>query len=303
MPRRRFPWRERPRFNHRGTLMRLVRSFQELADGDRRACAAIGNFDGVHFGHRAIIDTARKQALRHGGPLGVVTFEPHPRAFFSPHAAPFRLTDCRTRAERLERLGVDCLFELAFDREMAGLSPEDFARLVICDGLDLRHVVVGENFRFGKARAGTTDTLLELGRALGFGVTVLPLLRASTQQISSTAIRNALLAGQPRVAARGMGEFHRIAGRLRHVQSNRFRLTAMEGGRVRTDLMEPRAGLYSVGIQREGGARLAGTAAIGHRLPPYDKPLEIDLRVFGGDASLHVEEACVVLLDYHGCPV
>src|SRR5690606_17244547 len=115
---------------------------------------AIGNFDGVHLGHQSVLALARAAAVELGAPFGVVTFEPHPRAFFAPDAPPFRLMSAASRARRLERLGVEQLYQIPFDAALAGLPPEAFARDVLAGGLGIRHLVAGADFRFGKGRAG-----------------------------------------------------------------------------------------------------------------------------------------------------
>ena len=117
----------------------------------------IGNFDGVHLGHQAVIDLTRKAAEATGAPLGIMTFEPHPRSYFSKDPAPFRLMNAEARANRLAKLGVEKLYEVPFNATLAGLSPEAFAQTIIADQLGLAHVVVGADFCFGKGRAGTVD--------------------------------------------------------------------------------------------------------------------------------------------------
>ena len=177
--------------------MRSFSDFTDIPPADRGAVAAIGNFDGVHLGHRAVIDLARAEAARLGAPLGVMTFEPHPREYFAPDAPPFRLMNRTARAHRLEKIGVERLFELRFDAGLAALSPEGFAHEVIAQGLGLRHVVIGADFRFGKGRVGDAAMLETLGRAHGFGVTVSPLVALDAGEVSSTAIRRALSEGRP----------------------------------------------------------------------------------------------------------
>ncbi|MEN8741406.1 MAG: adenylyltransferase/cytidyltransferase family protein, partial [Phaeobacter gallaeciensis] len=167
--------------------MRIIRDYQFVEERDRGASAAIGNFDGVHRGHRSVIDLARKAAPE--APLGVVTFEPHPREFFAPAAPPFRLMSAAARASRLEKLGVDKLYQLNFNAALSGLTPEDFASKVLAEGLGLKHVVVGADFCFGKGRAGTAEDLIRFGQDLGFGVTIAPLMEYSEHTVSSTAIR------------------------------------------------------------------------------------------------------------------
>jgi riboflavin kinase/FMN adenylyltransferase len=154
--------------------MRILRDPHYTRPDDRGASAAIGNFDGVHLGHQRVIDLAR----RDDAPLGIVTFEPHPRDYFAPDAPPFRLMNAEARAHRLAKLGVEVLAELPFDARMAGLSAEDFARIVLAEGLGLSHVVVGADFCFGKGRSGTAALLRAYGARYGFEVTIRTLLHA-----------------------------------------------------------------------------------------------------------------------------
>jgi riboflavin kinase/FMN adenylyltransferase len=190
--------------------MRIIRDFQFVEGQDRGASAAIGNFDGVHLGHREVISQARTAAP--DAPLGVLTFEPHPREYFAPDAPPFRLMGREARASRLAKLGVERLYELPFNAALAALTPEQFAQRVIADGLGLRHVVVGTDFCFGKGRAGTATDLQRFGDQMGFGVTLAELVELDAGQVSSTAIRAALSDGQPRAAAAQLGHWHRIEG-------------------------------------------------------------------------------------------
>lgn len=190
--------------------MRIIRDYQFVEPADRGATAAIGNFDGVHLGHRSVIELARAAAP--DAPLGVLTFEPHPRAYFAPDAPPFRLMSQAARTSRLEKLGVQRLYELPFNAGMAALSPRAFAQRVICDGLGLAHVVVGADFCFGNKRAGTAGDLVRYGEEMGFGVTIAPLLAQSVATVSSTAIRQALSDGRPQDGAAMLGHWHRIEG-------------------------------------------------------------------------------------------
>ena len=190
--------------------MRIISDYQFVEDTDRGAAAAIGNFDGVHLGHHSVIEMARNADP--DAPLGIVTFDPHPRAYFAPKAPPFRLMSSAARASRLAKLGVEKLYQLPFNTALASLSPFDFADKVLHRGLGLRHVVVGADFCFGKGRAGTASDLMEFGAQLGFDVTIAPLMAQSEQTVSSTAIRAALTEGRPRDAAAMLGHWHRIEG-------------------------------------------------------------------------------------------
>lgn len=190
--------------------MKIIRDYQFVAPSDRGASAAIGNFDGVHLGHQSVIEVARAAAP--DAPLGVMTFSPHPREYFAPEAAPFRLMSPAARASRLDKLGVAYLYELPFNAGLASLTPEEFSARVIRDGLGLRHVVVGADFCFGHKRAGTAQSLVDHGAEMGFGVTIAPLLERGAATVSSTAIRDALREGRTRDAAAMLGHWHRIEG-------------------------------------------------------------------------------------------
>ncbi len=277
--------------------MRIIRGVDAVRPEDRGASAALGNFDGVHKGHQAVIDMARRPDM----PLGVVTFEPHPRQFFNPDAPPFRLMNAASRAHRLERLGVELLFELRFDAALAGLSAEAFARDVLADGLGLRHVVVGADFRFGKGRAGDADTLRELGARYGFEVSTAELVRLETGEVSSTAIRKALVEGRPEDARRMLGHWHRIDGVVRHGDKRGRELGFPTANISLEGLLLPRFGVYAVEVDvLDGPHRGAyrGAASIGVR-PTFgvNAPnLEVHLFDFSGD--LYGAEASVALVSY-----
>ncbi|KPQ04959.1 MAG: bifunctional riboflavin kinase / FMN adenylyltransferase RibF [Rhodobacteraceae bacterium HLUCCA12] len=264
--------------------MRIITHWNNVDPVCRGASAAMGNFDGVHRGHQAVIDRAR----RAGMPLGIVTFEPHPREYFTPDAPPFRLMNAESRFNRLERLGVDCLFQLPFDAELAGLAPEDFARDVLAEGLGLRHVVVGADFCFGKRRAGTAEMLRDFGARFGFDVTILPLIRSDAGVFSSTAIRDALSAGRPADAARMLGHRHRIDGAVQHGEKRGRDLGYPTANLSIAGLHRPRFGVYAVKVQVMSGpykGEYDGVASLGVR-PMFGENvpnLEVHLFDFSGD--------------------
>jgi len=226
--------------------MRIIRDYTYVSDADKGAAAAIGNFDGVHVGHRSVIDITRAQAERLGAPLGIMTFEPHPRQYFAPSAPPFRLMSAEARAHRLEKLGVERLYELNFNAVLSALTPEEFAKTVITEGLGLKHVVVGSDFCFGKGRAGSVENLKEFGAHMGFGVTVADLIQGDQGEVSSTAIRNALSHGRPRDAAAMLGHWHRIEGTVIG-GDQRGRLLGYPTANMSIDgLHPPKFGVYAV---------------------------------------------------------
>ncbi len=268
--------------------MRIVRNYSSVAPADRGASAAIGNFDGVHLGHASVIDLARRAGDAMRAPLGVVTFEPHPRQVFQPDAPPFRLMNPAARAHRLEKLGVDLLYELPFNAALSALSPRAFAEQVLAQGLGLRHVVVGADFRFGKARAGGVEDLQAFGADLGFGITIAPLLAGAGGEVSSTAIRAALSEGRPRDAAAMLGHWHRIEGPVIHGEKRGRDLGYPTANQALDGLHLPRFGVYAVLVDVLEGphaGRYHGAASLGVR-PMFgeNRPnLETFLFDFRGD--------------------
>jgi riboflavin kinase/FMN adenylyltransferase len=277
--------------------MRIVRDYQFTRPEERGASVAIGNFDGVHRGHAHVIDLAR----RADAPLGVVTFEPHPREFFAPDAPPFRLMNAEARANRLEKLGVEVLAELPFDAGLSGLSAEAFARDVLGRGLGVSHVVVGADFCFGKGRTGTADMLREFGREMGFDVTIAPLLEGARGAVSSTAIRTALSVGDPRAAAEMLGHWHRIEGPVLHGEKRGRQLGYPTANMELSGLHVPRLGVYAVIVDILTGPHRGsyhGVANLGIR-PMFERPapnLETFLFDFAGD--LYEQHLSVGLVDY-----
>ena len=258
----------------------------------------MGNFDGIHLGHRSVIDAARAAAE---APLGVITFEPHPREFFAPNAPAFRLMNAESRANRLARLAADHLYVLPFDAVLAGLSPEDFARQVLVAGLGIAHVVVGRDFRFGRARAGDAAMLGRLGDELGFGVTVAPLIGDGEVEYSSTAIRKALAEGRPRDAGRMLGHWHRIDGAVLHGDKRGRDLGYPTANMALDGLHLPRLGVYAVLVDVLTGPERGsykGVASLGVR-PMFggDRP-NLEVHVFDFSADLYGQHLSVALVDY-----
>jgi riboflavin kinase / FMN adenylyltransferase len=282
--------------------MRTVRDYQYVRPEERGASVAIGNFDGVHLGHQAVIALARAEAERSGAPLGVVTFEPHPREHFAPAAPPFRLMNAEAKAHRLEKLGVGILYELNFNKALSALAPADFARTVIAEGLGLSHVVVGEDFCFGKGRAGTAADLARFGREMGFGVTVTPLLETGGLEVSSTRIREALSDGRPQDAAAMLGHLHRIEGKVIRGDQRGRELGYPTANMSIAGLHPPRFGIYAVRVDiltgphtgpRDGVASLGVRPMFGENLPN----LETHVFDFKGDLyGAHLSVALVAFL-------
>lgn len=279
--------------------MRIIRDYQFVEPEDRGASAAIGNFDGVHLGHQSVIDLARKAAPR--APLGVVTFEPHPREYFAPDAPPFRLMRREARAHRLEKLGVEKLYELNFNAALAAMTPEEFARKVVADGLGLAHVVVGGDFRFGKGRSGNAQDMVRFGREMGFGVTVAPLLESGDRVVSSTAIRRALSEGRPRDARDMLGHWHRIDGPVIAGEQRGREMGFPTANMSIEGLHPPAFGVYAVLVDILEGPHAGswrGAASLGVR-PMFDgKVANLETHIFDFSGDLYGVQLSVGLVEY-----
>lgn len=281
--------------------MRVLRDYQYAEAGDRGASAAIGNFDGVHLGHRAVIDIARDQGRRIGAPLGVLTFEPHPREYFAPDGPPFRLMNAEAKAHRLQKLGVEILYELSFNAALSALSPEAFARDVIHGGLGLRHVVIGRDFHFGKGRAGTASDLEIFGAEMGFGVTVADLVETGGIEVSSTRIREALTEGRPRDAARMLGHLHRIEGAVVRGDQRGRLLGYPTANMSIAGLHPPRYGVYAVEVRVQDGPHAgdySGVASLGVRPMFGVNAPNLETFVFDFSGDLYGTHLSVALVEF-----
>ncbi|EAQ25680.1 bifunctional riboflavin kinase/FAD synthetase [Roseovarius sp. 217] len=281
--------------------MRIIRDYTYVTDADRGASAAIGNFDGVHIGHRSVIELARTAGERIGAPLGILTFEPHPREYFAPDAPPFRLMGREARAHRLEKLGVERLYEINFNAGLAALSPRAFAETVIRDGLGLRHVVVGADFCFGKGRAGNATMLQEFGDDMGFDVTIATLLEGEIGQVSSTAIRAALSEGAPRAAAAMLGHWHRIDGPVIGGEQRGRTLGYPTANMSIKGLHPPKFGIYAVLVDVLDGphkGQYHGAASLGVRPMFQGEEANIETFIFDFTGDLYGANLSVGLIEY-----
>jgi riboflavin kinase/FMN adenylyltransferase len=188
--------------------------FGEPHTQQRPGAVTIGNFDGVHLGHQAMLARLTARSASVGGAPTVLTFEPHPREIFTPDSAPTRLTSLREKLEILRGLGVARVHVCRFTKPFAALSAEDFVRRILVEGLRARYVLVGDDFRFGAKRAGDFALLKQLGEKYGFEAESLHTVEAAGQRASSTAVRDALAAGDMATAAQMLGRPYSISGRV-----------------------------------------------------------------------------------------
>ncbi|MFN3593350.1 MAG: bifunctional riboflavin kinase/FAD synthetase [Thiobacillaceae bacterium] len=261
----------------------------------RPNAVTIGNFDGVHLGHQAMLARLTAQAAAVGGLPTVLTFEPHPREVFSPEAAPTRLTSLREKLEILRALGVAHVHVCRFTRGFAKLSAEDFVARILVEGLKARYVLVGDDFRFGARRAGDFALLARLGARYGYQAEALPTVEAAGQRASSTAVREALAAGDMATAAQLLGRPYSISGRVIGGDRLGRRLGWPTANIQLKHNRPPLTGIFAVRVQGLDRPDWPGVASLGTRPTVHanGKPtLEVHLFNFDRDiyrAHLRVE--------------
>ena len=244
--------------------MRIYRHYDALPDDARGAAVAIGNFDGVHPGHQKVIHEAGLIAGDLGRPWAVLTFEPHPRAFFTPGSEPFRLTPFRAKARRIAELGADLLIVQRFDRAFSSLPAEDFINTVLVDGLGAGHVVSGYDFVFGHKRGGNCELMLAMGAKKGFGFTAVNAQADSSgEAYSSTRVRERLGDADPRGAAAVLGRDFEIEGRVERGEARGKSIGFPTANIPLGDYLRPTLGVYAVRVAIEeapGGAARPGVS-------------------------------------------
>ncbi len=274
--------------------MQIFRHYEHLPKTARGAAVAIGNFDGIHRGHQALI--AHTKTL--GDKLGILVFEPHPQEYFKPDGPRFRLTPFRAKSRLLEHYGADILYALHFDAHLASLTADEFIAKVLVEGIGARHIVVGQDFQFGKGRTGNVDLLKARGRDQGFAVTTFDLLGAGpVSKISSTRIREALREGKPEIAAQLLGHWWTVEGRVQP-GDKRGRTIGFPTANVSLEgYLEPALGVYAVRVEVAGKTH-DGVANFGRR-PTFDKKdvlLEVHFFDFAGD--IYVQQIIVSFVSY-----
>lgn len=281
--------------------MRLFRHLSSVPADARGAVVTIGNFDGLHRGHQAVIAAARTHAQAEGRPLALMTFHPHPRLYFRPDDAPFRLTPFRAKVRTIAALGIDILYAWRFDAKMAGITAEAFIDDVLFRGVGASHVVVGHDFAFGKGRRGNVDLLREHGRTLGFAVTVVaPAKDAADEIYSSSVIRQYLHDGEPRRAAALLGRLWEMEGRVL-AGDQRGRTIGFPTANIDpADYLRPARGVYAVraGLAEGGQTRwFDAVANLGVRPTVDGQRLLLETHLFDFSGDLYGKHLRVALVE------
>ncbi len=263
----------------------------------RGAVVAIGNFDGVHRGHQAVIATARGRAAALGRPAAALTFEPHPRSLFRPQEPLFRLTDARNKLRLLASTGLDGAIVLTFDTALAALSADDFVQHVLIERLAISGVTIGFDFHFGAKRSGSADYLATAGAKQAFSVDVVPRFEDNGRRISSGPIRIALADGQVADAAEMLGFPWFVTGEVVH-GDKRGRELGYPTANLRLDpTCRLRHGIYAVRVN-VAGRRYNGVANFGRR-PMFDiGTVLLEIFLFDFSADLYGQTIDVAFIDW-----
>jgi riboflavin kinase/FMN adenylyltransferase len=265
--------------------MELVRGLQNISHAARGCVLTVGNYDGVHLGHQQMIQAVKRRAAELGAPATVLVFEPSSKEFIDPEGAPARLTRWREKFAALSDVGVERLVTLRFNDEMREMSPDLFVDRLIVDGLGARHVVVGDDFRYGSRACGTIDSLREAGRAKGFSVEQIAPYLIDGIRVSSTAVRERLERADYAGAARLLGRRYRMVG---HVAHGRELGRSLGYPTANVPLMRRKSPTWGISAVRVYGIEsepLGGVASLGTRptVNGVEPLLEVHVFDFSGD--------------------
>ncbi len=282
--------------------MRLFRHHTEIPVEARHAVVALGNFDGVHRGHQAVIGRAQAKARELGTKAAVLTFEPHPREFFKPDQPSFRLTPLRIKVRQLEAMGLDDLFVLPFGPRLAQMSAEAFVIEVLIEGLAAQHVVVGYDFVFGRERRGNAALLADLGQMHGLGVTSVEAAVSDGGEVfSSTKVREHLTSGRPMSATALLGRPWEIEGRVEHGDQRGRQLGFPTANIAIGDYLQPMLGVYAVKAGIDMGAAthwVDGVANLGRRPTVGGTRVQLEVHLFDMAADLYGRHLRVAFIDF-----
>jgi riboflavin kinase/FMN adenylyltransferase len=245
--------------------MELIRGLHNLRPRHHGCVATIGNFDGVHLGHQAVLGQLAEKGAELCLPSTVITFEPQPQEYFAPDKAPPRLTRLREKLKALRRYAVDRVLCLAFNRQLAELEAEAFIQRILVDGLGVRYLVVGDDFHFGKGRRGNFQMLQQAGERHGFQVVNMHTFALGGARVSSTRIRQALAQGEMEAAEQLLGRPYRMCGRVAHGDKRGRTIDFPTANLFLHRKVTPVDGVFAVEMFGIEGEPVAGVANVGSR--------------------------------------
>ncbi len=267
--------------------MELVRGLRNIARVTRGCVLTVGNYDGVHLGHQQMIATLKRRAAELAAPATVLVFEPSSKEFIDPQGAPPRLTRWREKCRALAAAGVERMVTLRFDEGMRAMPPEAFVDELIVGALGARHVVVGDDFRYGSHAQGTIETLRVAGHEHGFGVERLPPFVLDGVRVSSTAVRERLEQGDYAGAARLLGRPYRMCGRVAHGEELGRTLGFPTANLKLMRRKSPTWGVLAVRVHGIGARALDGVASLGTRPTVNGREPLLEVHVFDFNADLY----------------
>ena len=279
--------------------MHIYKTGKKHLDVDLKAAGcvvAIGNFDGVHLGHRAVIDNAVSMAKDLGCPAAVMTFEPYPAEYFKPDSAPARLSSRRHKIELLASTEVDCIIAVQFNRELAKTSAEDFVKKYLHERLAVRHVVIGEDFHFGAKRTGNVSVLRKQGEELGFTVSAVNDYTENGRRVSSTQIRELLSDGKLTAANKLLGREFSWKSRVVHGDKRGRTWGFPTANIVIPTLSFPIGGVFIVRVEEKGTLVGYGVTNVGTRPTVGVTRLLIETHLFSSNIDLYGRLLNVVFL-------
>lgn len=269
-----------------------------LADGIpecfRGSVVALGNFDGFHLGHQAVVGRAVARAAHERRPAIVATFDPHPVRFFKPDAAPFRLTSLDQREKLFAGAGADAMLVFGFDEELAATSAEDFVAM-LAERVGASAVVTGEDFTFGARRGGNAESLRAMGAGHGLSAEAVAPVALGDEVVSSSRIRQALAAGDTATATRLLTRPFALRGTVQHGDKRGRELGYPTANLTLGDYQRPAYGIYAVRVRLPDGSEVAGVANVGVR-PTFEPPVELlEAYLFDWSGDLYGQEIEVAL--------
>ncbi len=248
---------------------------------------ALGNFDGFHLGHQAVVNRAMQRAFHERRPVIVATFDPHPVKFFKPDVPPFRLTTLDQRERLFGHAGADAMLVFEFNRELASMDAEAFVTEVLAKQIGAAGVVTGDDFSFGKGRSGDPALLKAIGGQHGIVAEAVPQVLLEGERISSGRIREALIAGDTGTATHMLSRDYAIEGRVRRGDRRGRELGFPTANVELEDYQRPKYGVYAVRVTLDDGSEHPGVASLGVR-PTFEPPTELlEAHLFGFDGDLY----------------
>ena len=267
--------------------MEFIRGAHNIAPRHHGCVASVGNYDGLHPGHRQVIQSLANRGRELGLPVTIVSFEPHPLEFFVPHAAPPRLMSVREKLEGLTRLDVDRFLCLRFNHELANTEPEEFVRNLLISKLGVRHIVVGDDFRFGRNRRGDFEMLRAIGRSSNMEVVRTESFIVAGERVSSTRIRECLGSGDLIHASRLLGEPYSISGRVVRGDGN-GRKWGFATANIRIKIQKPALqGIFVVEADVGGATSLPGVASLGTRPTVDGSKFSVEVHLLDFDEDIY----------------